>query len=72
MSAAQQKGFEASKESDRARKSPAVKSLEKERSSRKDKEEELVTGLEDSFPASDPAAVTTPTKPGAPPENKST
>lgn len=31
-----------------------------------DQEEELDEGLEDSFPASDPVSVTTPTTPGRP------
>jgi hypothetical protein len=31
-----------------------------------DREEELDEGLEDSFPASDPVSVTTPTTPGRP------
>jgi hypothetical protein len=31
-----------------------------------DEEEELEEGIEDSFPASDPISVTTPTKPGRP------
>ncbi len=47
-------------------KSPAVKSLRKEqaeqrREGKKTTEEKLERGLEDSFPASDPVAVASPT-----------
>ena len=55
-----------------ARKSPAVKSLEREKTKQAEAgqkgtlEEELEEGLEDSFPASDPVAVTTPSIPGKP------
>jgi hypothetical protein len=52
--------------------SPAVRSLRKEQLSREDKEEELETGLEDSFPASDPVSITAPSKPGAPKAKRST
>ncbi|MBB4399997.1 MULTISPECIES: DUF2934 domain-containing protein [Rhizobium/Agrobacterium group] len=44
-------------------KSPAVKSLEKERKSTdKNKEDDLTESLEESFPASDPPALTNATK----------
>lgn len=54
-----------------ARKSPAVKSLEREQAEQAKTqddtlEEELEEGLEDTFPASDPVAVTTPSIPGRP------
>jgi hypothetical protein len=55
---------------DRARKSPAVKSLEREKRRQKQegdlREEELDEGLEDSFPASDPVSVTSSSIPGGP------
>ena len=57
---------------DDAKKSPAVKSLERERNKRgydapeDDLEEELEEGLEDTFPASDPVSVTSSTIPGGP------
>ena len=55
---------------DKAKKSPAVKSLEKEQRKQKQdadlKEEELEEGLEDSFPASDPVSVTSTTHSGGP------
>jgi hypothetical protein len=55
----------------RPEKSPAVKSLRKEQDkqraqSPKDKEAELVRGLKDSFPASDPVSVTNTTTTGEP------
>jgi hypothetical protein len=53
-----------------AKKSPAVKSLEREqRKQNQDadkQEEELEEGLEDSFPASDPVSVTSSSIPGGP------
>ena len=53
-----------------AKKSPAVKSLEREKRKQKQdtdlSEEELEEGLEDSFPASDPVSVTSPSIPGGP------
>ena len=53
-----------------ARKSPAVKSLEREKRKQKQdadlQEEELDEGLEETFPASDPVAVTSPSHPGGP------
>lgn len=53
------------------RKSPAVKSLEREKrgqeaSSTDEREEELEEGLEDSFPASDPVSIISTTVPGGP------
>jgi hypothetical protein len=50
----------------RAKKSPAVRSLEREQRRQKDKEEELDEGLEDTFPASDPVSVTSTSIPGGP------
>jgi hypothetical protein len=47
------------------KKSPAVRSYEKEKH-RKEKEDELEEGLEDTFPASDPVSVTQPSKAGKP------
>lgn len=53
-------------------KTDAVRSFEHERRSGHDAEEELEEGLEDTFPASDPVAVTNtsisgaPAKPGKP------
>jgi hypothetical protein len=53
-----------------AKKSPAVKSLEREQRKQKQdadkREEELDEGLEDSFPASDPVSVTSSSIPGGP------
>lgn len=53
-----------------ARKSPAVKSLQREQRKQNQKadprEEELEEGLEDSFPASDPVSVTSSSIPGGP------
>lgn len=49
-----------------AKKSPAVRSLEKEERDKALREEELDEGLEDTFPASDPVSVTEPTVPGRP------
>lgn len=57
---------------DGAKKSPAVKSLEREKAKRGDDtpeellEEELEEGLEDSFPASDPVSVTSSSHSGGP------
>lgn len=54
------------------KKSPAVKSLEREQSKQKRETErdivegELEEGLEDTFPASDPVSVTSSTHPGGP------
>jgi hypothetical protein len=47
------------------KKSAAVRSYEKEKR-RKENEDELDEGLEDTFPASDPVSVTQPSKPGKP------
>jgi hypothetical protein len=53
-----------------AKKSPAVKSLEREKRKQKQnadkREEELEEGLEDTFPASDPVSVTSSSIPGGP------
>jgi len=53
-----------------AKKSPAVKSLERERREQDKQadtlEQELEEGLEDSFPASDPVSVTSSSIPGGP------
>jgi hypothetical protein len=53
-----------------ARKSPAVKSLEREKRKQDQKsdlrEEELEEGLEDTFPASDPVSITSSTHTGGP------
>jgi hypothetical protein len=51
--------------------SPAVKSLELERAQQSEVsvEEQLDSALEDSFPASDPISVVTPTIPGGGPTN---
>ncbi len=53
-----------------AKKSPAVKSLEREKRRQTHdadlREEELEEGLEDSFPASDPVSVTSSSIPGGP------
>lgn len=53
-----------------AQKSPAVKSLEREKRTQEKRgdtlEEELEEGLEDSFPASDPVSVTSSSIPGGP------
>ena len=58
------------KKPDDAKKSPAVKSLEREKRRQKHeadvREEELDEGLEDSFPASDPVSVTSSSIPGGP------
>jgi hypothetical protein len=55
---------------DNAKKSPAVKSLEREKRKQKQdadlQEEELEEGLEDTFPASDPVSVTSSSVPGGP------
>jgi hypothetical protein len=57
---------------DNARKSPAVKSLEREQRKQAKsqtgelEEEELEDGLEDTFPASDPVSVTSSSIPGGP------
>ncbi|MBN9078038.1 MAG: hypothetical protein BGN87_12700 [Rhizobiales bacterium 65-79] len=47
------------------KKSDAVRSYEKEKR-RKEDQEELQEGLEDTFPASDPVSVTQPSTPGKP------
>ncbi|WP_082407555.1 hypothetical protein [Mesorhizobium sp. 1M-11] len=58
--------------SSKSKKTAAVRSFEHERHSGHDAEEELEEGLEDTFPASDPVAVTNtsisgaPAKPGKP------
>lgn len=49
--------------------SPAVRSYEREKR-RKENENELEEGLEDTFPASDPVSVTSPGSPGAPTRKK--
>lgn len=57
---------------DSPKKSPAVKSLEREQSKQKHEtkreivEGKLEEGLEDSFPASDPVSVTSSTHTGGP------
>lgn len=53
--------------------SPAVRSLRKEqdkqsRMTKTEKEHELERGLKDSFPASDPVAITSPTTAGEAPD----
>ncbi len=49
------------------KKTAATRSLEREKQKRDElKEEELEEGLEDSFPASDPVSVTSPSIPGGP------
>jgi hypothetical protein len=57
-----------------AKKSPAVKSLEREKRKQKQeadlREEELDEGLADTFPASDPVSVTTSAVPGAPKKSR--
>jgi hypothetical protein len=47
-------------------KSPAARSLEREKRNKDLLEEELEEGLEDTFPASDPVSVTSTAIPGAP------
>ena len=58
------------KKPDEKKKSPAVKSLEREKRRQKHeadvREEELEEGLEDTFPASDPVSVTSSSIPGGP------
>ena len=58
------------KKPDEKKKSPAVKSLEREKRKQKHeadvREEELDEGLEDTFPASDPVSVTSSSIPGGP------
>ncbi|HEV7418050.1 hypothetical protein [Tianweitania sediminis] len=51
-----------------AAESPAVKSLEQEKSdkARVDKRGSLTEAVEETFPASDPVSASNPTKPGAP------
>ena len=57
--------------SSEAKKSPAVRSLERSSASKKKlKEEELEEGLEDTFPASDPVSVTSTSIPGGPKKPK--
>ena len=55
---------------DEKKKSPAVRSLEREKRRQKHeadvREEELDEGLEDTFPASDPVSVTSSSIPGGP------
>ncbi|MEP9399529.1 hypothetical protein [Mesorhizobium sp. KR2-14] len=54
-----------------AKKSPAVRSLEKEqRAQEETKEEKLEEGLEDTFPASDPVSVISTSIPGGPKPKK--
>jgi len=66
-------GQDRSKEdrSQKEKSSPAVKSLRKEQAkqrnkSPKEREDELVEGLKDSFPASDPVSPVSTTIPGKP------
>ncbi len=47
-------------------KSPAVRSMEREKRDKALDEEQLEEGLEDTFPASDPVSVTSPSIPGEP------
>ncbi|MEP9372471.1 hypothetical protein [Mesorhizobium sp. KR1-2] len=55
----------------KARKSPAVRSLERERRKQAAlKEEELEEGLEDTFPASDPVSVISTSIAGRPKKPK--
>lgn len=60
------------KQPSNAKKSPAVKSLERERSKqahlspKQEQEEELEEALEDTFPASDPISVISTSIPGKP------
>jgi hypothetical protein len=49
-----------------AKKTSAVRSLERERRHDVSAEEELEEGLEDTFPASDPVSITGTSIPGAP------
>lgn len=53
--------------------SPAVRSLKKEQAkqAKSNKEQELVEGLEDTFPASDPVSVISTTVAGEPKDKKS-
>lgn len=50
----------------KSKKTAAVRSFEHERNSGQDAEEELEEGLEDTFPASDPVAITSTSISGAP------
>ena len=53
------------------RESPAVASLKREqKTQKKRKDEQLVEGLEDTFPASDPVSVTSTTTAGDPPKRR--
>jgi hypothetical protein len=53
------------------KKSPAVRSLDREKQKLKElKEEELEEGLEDTFPASDPVSVTSTSIPGGPKDER--
>jgi hypothetical protein len=55
----------------KVRKSPAVRSLEREqREQKKREDEDLEEGLEDTFPASDPVSVTSTSIPGRPKKTK--
>jgi len=74
MSTRRYTGFPASQERkhEGEKDSAAVRSLEQERLSREEQEEELETGLEDSFPASDPASITRTSTPGSPKNGRST
>lgn len=47
-------------------KSPAVRSMEREKRDKALDEEQLEEGLEDTFPASDPVSVTSPSIAGKP------
>lgn len=52
------------------KRSPAAKSLERERRSQKERQDALDEGLEETFPASDPASATNSSKPGNPKDRK--
>jgi hypothetical protein len=53
-----------------ARKSSAVRSMEREQRSQKEKGQELERGLQETFPASDPVSPTSSTTSGAPQDKK--
>ncbi len=55
---------ESSKSPPAGKKSPAVRSLDREKQKQELLEGELEEGLEDTFPASDPVSVTSPSIPG--------
>lgn len=70
-------GMTSPKTSTSAKKSPAVKSLEREQSKQKhlspkqELEEELEEALEDTFPASDPISAISSSIPGKPKKKRS-